>query len=244
MKALTTLVLAKSIAAAFIATAGIAAPAISHAGAAEGVTCASDHPAQFANGVFKCHKPDPQTRRSVCLPSLSLSTIAVDTCRVPNSPPEAPAVSLSFAELVGTDLVVPHDSPVRATSLIARDSFNVMFHDYKFPEGFPFLGLSDPIGHGVKCPNGATAARSNGGNTLRCEAARENAVCVGLYVLKVRDGKDVCAIEVNGVIVNQRPTLPSGELFSSFGWTLDINGAPGGSTRDQWVRYVDATVLF
>jgi hypothetical protein len=243
MTTLKTLVLAKSIAAALIASAGIAAPTLSYAGAAEGVTCASDHPGQFANGVFKCHKPDPQTRRSVCLPTLSLSTISVDTCRVPNSPPELPAVSLSFAELVATDLVVPHDSPVRVTSNIARDSFNVLFHDYKFPEGLPFLGLPDPIGHGIKCPNGATAVRSNGGNTLRCEAARENAVCLGLYILKQRDSKDICAIEVNGIIVNQQPTLPSGQLLS-IGWTLDINGAPGGSTRDQWVRYVDATNFF
>ena len=117
MKHLKTLVLAKSIAAALIASAGIAAPTLSHAGAAEGFTCASDHPAQFANGVFKCHKPDPQTRRSVCLPTLTLSTISVDTCRVPNSPPEVPAVSLSFAELVATDLVVPHDSPVRSRAI-------------------------------------------------------------------------------------------------------------------------------
>ena len=73
----------------------------------------------------------------------------------------------------------------------------MLFHDYKFPEGLPFLGLPDLIGHGIKCPNGAAAVRSNGGNTLRCEAARENAVCIGLYILKQRDSKDICAIEVN-----------------------------------------------
>ncbi len=240
MKALKTLVLAKSIAAAFIATAGIAAPTLSHAGPAEGVTCASDHPGQFANGVLKCDKRDQQSRNSICPPLLTLNPITVDSCRVPNSPPEAPALSLSFAEPVATDLFLVHDTPVRVTNNIARDRFNVTFHDYQFPQGALFLGLPQ---NGVKCPNGATSVPSNGSNTLRCEQARENAICLGLYVLKVRDGKDICAIEVNGFIVNQQPTVPSGQLLS-LGWTLDIDGPAGGSQRDQWVKYVNPIVVF
>ena len=58
MKSLKTLVLAKSIAAAIVASAGIAAPAISHASPDDGMVCrvASGYNAQFVNGTMKCTK--------------------------------------------------------------------------------------------------------------------------------------------------------------------------------------------
>lgn len=239
MNSFKYLVLAKSIAAAFIATAGIAAPAISHASAAEGVTCDTQHAPQFVGGVLKCDKQSQETRNSVCLPTLTLNPISTDTCRIPNSPPEVPAVSVSFAEFLATDLVLKHDDPVRVPNNIARDSFNVTFHDFRFPEGAFLVGLPEK---GVKCPNGATPVSSNGQRTLKCEAARENAICLGVYALKVRNGTDICVIEVNGFVVNQQPTVPSGQLLSN-GWTLDIDGPAGGSNRDQWVKFVDAVAV-
>jgi len=56
MKSFKTLVLAKSIAAALVATAGIAAPAISHASPDDGVVCRASYSAQFGGGNMKCTK--------------------------------------------------------------------------------------------------------------------------------------------------------------------------------------------
>jgi hypothetical protein len=56
MKALKTLILGKSIAAAFVAAAGVAAPAISHASPDDGMVCRSGYSAQFAGGNLKCSK--------------------------------------------------------------------------------------------------------------------------------------------------------------------------------------------
>jgi hypothetical protein len=56
MKALKTLILGKSIAAAFVAASGIAAPAISHASPDDGMVCRTGYSAQVANGNFKCSK--------------------------------------------------------------------------------------------------------------------------------------------------------------------------------------------
>lgn len=239
MKAFRTFVLAKSAVAIAVASSALTLPAISHASPAEGVTCTADHAPQFVDGVLKCVLNTTQTRNSFCPPPLALSTPSIDTCRVAGSPPEVPAVSNSLPQLVGTDLIIPHDTPLRVTSTIARDSFNVTFHDFQFPQGAILVGNPQ---NGTKCPNGATARRSNDGRTLRCEQARENAVCLGVFALKVRNGKDICVIEVNGAIINQQPTVPSGQLLS-LGWTLDQDGLPGGSNRDQWVRFVDAVAV-
>lgn len=65
MKHLKTLVLAKSIAAALIATAGIAAPAISHASPDDGMVCRSGYNAQFAGGDMKCTKVLPAQATTV-----------------------------------------------------------------------------------------------------------------------------------------------------------------------------------
>lgn len=56
MKHLKTLVLAKSIAAAFIATAGIAAPAISHASPDDGMVCRAGYAGAFDGTKIKCSK--------------------------------------------------------------------------------------------------------------------------------------------------------------------------------------------
>jgi hypothetical protein len=56
MKAFKTLVLAKSAAAALIATAGIAAPAISHASPDDGMVCRSSYNGAVDGGRFKCSK--------------------------------------------------------------------------------------------------------------------------------------------------------------------------------------------
>src|SRR5262249_56215813 len=123
-----------------------------HASAPDGPACAADHPPKFGNGILKCDMPSVQTRNSVCLPVLTLNPLNIDTCRIPNSPPEVPAVSDSFAEFVGTDLVTPHDTPVRITNNIARDSFRVTFHDFKFPEANLLINVTALPHNGVKCP--------------------------------------------------------------------------------------------
>ena len=56
MKAFKALVLAKSIAAAAFAAAGIAAPAVSHASPDDGMVCRSGYGAQFASGNMKCSR--------------------------------------------------------------------------------------------------------------------------------------------------------------------------------------------
>jgi len=56
MKHLKTLVLAKSIAAALVATAGIAAPAISHASPDDGMVCRAGYSGTLEGGNFKCSK--------------------------------------------------------------------------------------------------------------------------------------------------------------------------------------------
>jgi hypothetical protein len=61
MKALKTLVLAKSIAAAIVASAGIAAPAISHASPDDGMVCRVSYGAQFGAGNMKCTKTSVRT---------------------------------------------------------------------------------------------------------------------------------------------------------------------------------------
>jgi hypothetical protein len=239
MKRLKAVVAAKTLVAVAVAAISFALPSISHAGAAEGVTCPADHPPQFATGVLKCRMNTVQMRNSVCPPPLALDPNLADTCRVAGAPPGIPAVANSMAELVGTDLITAHDTPVRQVNNTQRDMFSVTFHDFVFPGGAFFVGNAQ---NGVKCPNGAQAVRSNDGRNLRCQKERENAICLGVYILKVRDGKDICAIEVNGSIINSQPTVPSGQL-SSFGWTLDTNGPAGGSNRDQWVKFVDATAV-
>jgi hypothetical protein len=60
MKAIKTLVLAKSIAAALVATAGIAAPTISHASPDDGVVCRAGYSAQISGGAMKCTKTLPE----------------------------------------------------------------------------------------------------------------------------------------------------------------------------------------
>lgn len=57
MKHLKTLVLAKSIAAALVATAGIAAPAISHASPDAGMVCRATYSGALDGVRFKCSKP-------------------------------------------------------------------------------------------------------------------------------------------------------------------------------------------
>ena len=57
MKAFKTLVLAKSIAAAIVATAGIAAPAISHASPDAGMVCRAGYSGALDGARFKCSKP-------------------------------------------------------------------------------------------------------------------------------------------------------------------------------------------
>ena len=56
MKSFKSLVLAKSIAAAVVASAGIAAPAIGHASPDDGMTCRAGYNGQAVNGVFKCSR--------------------------------------------------------------------------------------------------------------------------------------------------------------------------------------------
>jgi hypothetical protein len=57
MKHLKSLVLAKSIAAAIVASAGIAAPTLSHASPDDGMVCRAGYNATFEAGRFKCSKP-------------------------------------------------------------------------------------------------------------------------------------------------------------------------------------------
>jgi hypothetical protein len=56
MKSFKTLVLVKSIAAAVVASAGIAAPAISHASPDDGMACRTGYSGQAVNGTFKCSR--------------------------------------------------------------------------------------------------------------------------------------------------------------------------------------------
>jgi hypothetical protein len=56
MKSLKTLVLVKSIAAALIAGAGIAAPVVSHASPDDGMVCRAGYSGQAVNGTFKCSR--------------------------------------------------------------------------------------------------------------------------------------------------------------------------------------------
>jgi hypothetical protein len=56
MKSLKTLVLVKSLAAALIAGAGIAAPVVSHASPDDGMVCRAGYSGQAANGTFKCSR--------------------------------------------------------------------------------------------------------------------------------------------------------------------------------------------
>lgn len=56
MKSFKHLLLAKGIAAALVGTAGVAAPAISHASPDDGSICRPGYSAQFANGNMKCVK--------------------------------------------------------------------------------------------------------------------------------------------------------------------------------------------
>jgi hypothetical protein len=56
MKSFKTLVLAKSIAAAIVASAGIAAPAISHASPDDGMVCRAGYTGQSTGGAFKCSR--------------------------------------------------------------------------------------------------------------------------------------------------------------------------------------------
>ena len=56
MKHLKTLVLVKSIAAAVVASAGIAAPAISHASPDDGMVCRAGYTGQVTGGAFKCSR--------------------------------------------------------------------------------------------------------------------------------------------------------------------------------------------
>ena len=56
MKSFKHLLLAKAVAAAVIGTAGVAAPAISHASPDDGVVCRAGYSAQFAGGDMKCSK--------------------------------------------------------------------------------------------------------------------------------------------------------------------------------------------
>lgn len=56
MKALKTLLTAKSIAAALVAGSGLAAPALSHASPDDGMVCRAGYSAQFGGGNMKCTK--------------------------------------------------------------------------------------------------------------------------------------------------------------------------------------------
>ena len=56
MKSFKTLVLVKSIAAAVVASAGIAAPAISHASPDDGMACRTGYSGQAVNGTFECSR--------------------------------------------------------------------------------------------------------------------------------------------------------------------------------------------
>lgn len=56
MKSIRSLVLAKSIAAALVASAGLAAPVISHASPDDGMTCRPGYNGQTVGGVFKCSR--------------------------------------------------------------------------------------------------------------------------------------------------------------------------------------------
>jgi hypothetical protein len=56
MKSLKTLVLAKSIATAIVASAGIAAPTLSHASPDDGMVCRVSYSAQVSGGNMKCAK--------------------------------------------------------------------------------------------------------------------------------------------------------------------------------------------
>lgn len=85
MKALKTLLLAKGIAAAVVAGAGIAAPAVSHASPDDGMICRSGYTAQFAAGKMKCTKP---TVRRVAL-ECSNPLFPIKRVRVPGIPGDA-----------------------------------------------------------------------------------------------------------------------------------------------------------
>ncbi|WP_280154802.1 hypothetical protein [Piscinibacter sp. XHJ-5] len=85
MKALKTLLLAKGIAAAVVAGAGIAAPAISHASPDDGMICRSGYTAQFAAGKMKCTKA---TVRRVAL-ECSNPLFPIKRVRVPGIPGDA-----------------------------------------------------------------------------------------------------------------------------------------------------------
>jgi len=79
MQSLKFLVLAKSALAALVATAGIAAPAVSHASPDDGMICRAGYQAQFGSGTLKCTK---QVARRVALDCTN-PTFPIKRVRVP-----------------------------------------------------------------------------------------------------------------------------------------------------------------
>ena len=207
------------------------------ASGANGVSCPANSDGNYQNGVLKCKRVYVEQRASVCPIGMVMNSIGSDKCESLTSGPTLN----SRAQLFPTDPANPQIARELDAGQGSLDRFNVTFTKFEFPNGslLPLVGNAD---RGVKCPSGSTARTANNEDTLVCESERRNSACLGLYVIDKRGGVDKCIVSLNGKIIDTQPTVPSGEL-TSIGWTFDKNGPAGGSSRDQWVKYVDPVAV-
>jgi hypothetical protein len=248
MKTLKSLVVVKSIAVATLMAAGLATPAISVAGGANGVHCPAGYnatPSDSFNGVMKCSRvvtTPLEVRKSVCPGIAGIQFTyeqrpgAADVCKRTDNG----AFVATVPELVLDPQNWRRDVDGSTGALDRFLKGGQPRTEFAFPQGAIFLG---DAAKGAKCPSGSTAKYASG--VLRCEDERKNSACVSVgnvYQLDVRNGTDKCVLDAGVFGTNVQPTVPSGEV-TTVGWNLDVDGPSGGSNRDQWVKFVDAVAV-
>lgn len=258
MKSLKSLLLVKSIAAAAIAAAGVATPAVSMAGVGvgvspqSGVTCNANHTAVYADGVLRCRETVTHTRGSICSPAIfqrngditlnirvEMLPAGSDLCRLVGG--TATAASQMTPPLPG----MPADSAFeRRINASGADSFVATSLRLHFPLGAIFTGNAS---HGVRCPSGFDPARINSGRGLRCEdTVVKIATCDGGFSVQRRDGVDRCTKSYRDIFGNLHTetgqyTIPANAGYfglmgnpETHGWNLDTDR--GGTNTDFWVK--------
>ena len=227
MKALGSLLIAKSLAIVAMGAAALAAPTVTHATERDGVACSTDTEAVYSGGVLKCRLPVVTDLPSLCPPGTTLNPSGSDTCVLRIGPtttttPSSPGIGVTGATRV--------PNPTQA------DVFRITNDVYFFPAGAFYIGNS---ANGVKCPAGYSAASTQSGRGLRCEdTIVKKAVCDIGWSIERRDGRARCFL---GPVMGEY-TIPENAGYiglmgnpATRGWTLDTDRSGHGNT-DYWIR--------
>jgi hypothetical protein len=259
MKHLKSLVLAKSIAAAIVASAGIAAPVAAHASEQDGVTCEAGTEATLVNGVLKCKKR--KVLASICSPIAFGTALRINT-NIVMDPIGRDGKGTDQCLAVGTGALVDSvmqpptpgiDPPVSAFHRVPNptgpDTFVAEFYVYPTGPG-AIYPPAPPVdaSRGVACPSGFTAVGINNNRGLRCETTLvKAATCDTLspYQIKHIAGRDQCVFTVRDLFGNPiaevtgEYTIPSGVNYlgitgdpEKHGWNLDTDRV---GNADYWV---------